>query len=168
MKPLTSLNLSSLPELVVFDFDGVFTDNYVSINEFGHESVCCFRGDGIGLNRIAKLGIKTFIVSTEPNPIVSQRAQKLQVPCLQGIEDKALAIRTIASNLKLSLDRTIYLANDINDIPALQIVGCPVGVADSHPDIYPHIIYITKTSGGHGAVRELCDHLLRLPRTLNF
>ena len=71
--------------LVVFDFDGVFTDNSVYTDEKGHESVRCSRFDGIGLARLRTLGIDAFVLSTETNPVVSARCRKLKLPCLQGL-----------------------------------------------------------------------------------
>ena len=65
-------------ELVVFDFDGVFTDNRVWVGETGEESVACWRGDGIGLRRLDEVGVPYVIVSTEPNPVVARRAEKLR------------------------------------------------------------------------------------------
>ena len=67
--------------LLAFDFDGVFTDDMVYVLEDGRESVRCFRGDGIGLQKLKKLGLETVIISTESNPVVSVRAQKLKIRC---------------------------------------------------------------------------------------
>lgn len=77
-------------KLLVLDFDGVLTNNYVWITEDGLESVRCNRSDGIGLSRLRSLGIQTYIVSTEKNKVVSTRANKLKTPVLQGVEDKKM------------------------------------------------------------------------------
>jgi len=146
-------------KLVIFDFDGVFTDNKVITSENGNESVICWRSDGIGLSRIVKLGVKVAIVSTESNAVVSVRASKLKIPCFQNVENKAIIVDEICDKWKVDLKKTMFVGNDINDIPALEKVGFPVGVADSYPEIYPHIIYKTKKNGGYGAVREICDLL---------
>ena len=142
---------------VVFDFDGVFTDNRVNVDENGTESVSCFRSDGIGIARIKKLGINVYIVSTETNKVVSARAKKLNIKCFQNIEAKDLIVREISKNSKVPLDQICFLGNDINDLPALKIVGFPMGVNDSFAEIETCIKYKTKNKGGHGAVRELCD-----------
>ena len=68
--------------LVAFDFDGVFTDNMVYVMQDGAEAVRCNRGDGIGLQKLTKLGLETVIISTESNPVVSARARKLKIRCL--------------------------------------------------------------------------------------
>lgn len=144
-------------DLIAFDFDGVFTDNFVTVNEKGEEEVRCSRSDGLGLSRLKSLGVQLIILSTEKNPVVSKRAEKLGLTCFQNIEDKGIEIQRIAEKLKVNLSNTMFVGNDINDIPALSLVGFPVGVNDSYPEIYPHIKYRTQKNGGKGAVREICD-----------
>jgi 3-deoxy-D-manno-octulosonate 8-phosphate phosphatase (KDO 8-P phosphatase) len=142
---------------VCFDFDGVFTDNMVYVDQHGVESVRCWRGDGLGLSRLRKLGLKTLILSTEANAVVSVRAAKLQVECVQGVADKAAAIADWSRSIGVPLGHVAFVGNDINDVPALKEVGFPIGVADSHPSIDPYIKYRTRAHGGGGAVREVCD-----------
>jgi len=142
---------------VVFDFDGVFTDNSVTVDQNGVESVRCWRSDGLGLSRIRELGIKTLIISTEANPVVSVRAGKMKTECLQGVEDKAATIVAWCAEVGIPLSHVAFVGNDINDIPALKKVGLPIGVADSYEEISPFIKYLTRTPGGYGAVREVCD-----------
>jgi 3-deoxy-D-manno-octulosonate 8-phosphate phosphatase (KDO 8-P phosphatase) len=144
-------------KLLVLDFDGVLTNNYVWITEDGLESVRCNRSDGIGLSRLRSLGIQTYIVSTEKNKVVSTRANKLKTPVLQGVEDKKDAILKLSNELDIPLKNIAFLGNDINDIPAFEVVGLPIGVADSFEEIYSKIVYKTKKNGGEGAVREICD-----------
>ena len=144
-------------QLVGFDFDGVFTDNTVYVNQDGSESVRCWRSDGIGLARLRSLGVKIFIISSEVNPILSARALKLDLPYKQGVECKATAIIAICKELKINPQQTMFVGNDVNDIPAFKSVGFPVGVADSHPEIESFINYRTNNPGGYGAVREICD-----------
>jgi len=146
-----------LVNFVVFDFDGVFTDNSVIVGSDGSESVKCWRGDGLGLRSLEEVGIKAAILSTEKNPIVGIRANKLGIFCKQGVRDKGEALVELCDFFKVSLSATAYLGNDINDIPAFKIVGLPVGVSDGHPDIDPYIKIKTFARGGFGAVREFCD-----------
>lgn len=144
-------------ELVVFDFDGVFTDNTVYVSQEGGESVRCWRSDGLGLARLRDLGVPAFILSTERNPVVSARAEKLKLPCRQGVEDKAAAIMEICRELGAGPARTMFVGNDINDIPAFKVIGIPVAVADAYPEVDAHVVYRTRKAGGFGAVREVCD-----------
>lgn len=143
--------------LIAFDFDGVFTDNTVYVTQEGVESVRCWRSDGLGLARLRSIGVQAFIISTEANPVVTARAQKLKLPCKQGVDDKAAEILATCKELQISPQQTMFVGNDINDIPAFQSIGIPVGVADAYPEIYPYVLYRTQRSGGFGAVREICD-----------
>lgn len=144
-------------KLLVFDFDGVFTDNSVYVSQEGIESVRCWRSDGLGLARLRNLGVHLQIVSTEINPVVTTRAQKLKIPCKQGIEDKAAAIAEICKELGIDPAYTMFVGNDINDIPAFNSVGIPVAVADAYPETDQHVLFNTDKPGGYGAVREVCD-----------
>lgn len=143
--------------LVIFDFDGVFTDNTVYVSQDAVESVRCWRSDGLGLNRLREAGVALIIISTEVNPVVSVRAEKLKIDCMQGVADKRLAVLGVCRRLEVSASNTAFVGNDINDIPALKVVGLPIGVADAYPEVVPHIAYKTQKQGGYGAVREVCD-----------
>lgn len=144
-------------KLVVFDFDGVFTDNTVYVSQDGVETVRCWRGDGIGLARLERAGVRTAILSTETNPVVSVRARKLSVRCVQGCEDKLAAIVTLGAELGVSLAETAFIGNDVNDLACLEAVGLPIVVHDAHHDVVGVAVYRTSAPGGRGAVREVCD-----------
>jgi 3-deoxy-D-manno-octulosonate 8-phosphate phosphatase (KDO 8-P phosphatase) len=143
--------------LIAFDFDGVFTDNKVYVFQDGSEAVCCFRGDGIGLDKLKRLGIETVIISTEPNPIVGVRSRKLDIRCVQGCNDKRAALEAIVKELGLTIEQVAYVGNDLNDLTCLAAVGLPMVVQDAHPDVLAVALYRTQVAGGQGAVREVCD-----------
>jgi 3-deoxy-D-manno-octulosonate 8-phosphate phosphatase (KDO 8-P phosphatase) len=143
--------------LVAFDFDGVFTNNMVYVFEDGREAVRCFRSDGIGLHKLKKLGIETVIISTEANPVVSARAHKLKIRCIQDCQDKRAALEDIAHDQGIGLGEVAFVGNDVNDLPCLECVALPIVVQDAHPDVVSAARYQTKNPGGHGAVREVCD-----------
>jgi len=143
--------------LVAFDFDGVFTDNTVYVNQDGIESVRCWRSDGLGLSRMMDVGVKAMIISTEKNTVVSARAKKLNLPCKQSVSDKAAAILEACREFNINPINAMFVGNDFNDIPAFEIVGIPVAVADAYPDVDPHVVHRTRKPGGFGAVREICD-----------
>ena len=153
---LTKPVLASV-KLVAFDFDGVFTDNTVYVSQDGTEAVRCWRSDGLGLARLQQIGIVACILSTEVNPVVEARAKKLKLPYKQALDDKAVAVREVAREFKVDLRETMFVGNDINDIPAFQLVGVPVAVSDCHPAVYPYVHHRTHRCGGYGAVREICD-----------
>jgi 3-deoxy-D-manno-octulosonate 8-phosphate phosphatase KdsC-like HAD superfamily phosphatase len=84
-------------DCIIFDFDGVLTDDCVWVDQDGREMVCCSRRDGLGFDILRQGGLKLFIFSTETNPVVSQRAAKLKMPAIQGCADKARALTGLAA-----------------------------------------------------------------------
>lgn len=146
---------------VVFDFDGVFTDNRVYVFEDGRETVACDRADGMGIASLRRAGYEVAVLSTETNGVVSARCRKLGIRCRQGLGDgKAAALRELAAELGIGLEQIIYVGNDRNDTECLRIAGLAVTVADAHPEAMRHARWVLTRPGGRGAVRELCDHLL--------
>jgi 3-deoxy-D-manno-octulosonate 8-phosphate phosphatase (KDO 8-P phosphatase) len=143
--------------LAVFDFDGVFTDNRVWVNERGEEAVAFSRSDGLGLRRLEEVGVRSLIVSMEENPIVGARARKLRVDCVQGIADKLSVLHERATEAGVSLEQTAFIGNDINDAECLRAVGCPVVPADAWPEVRPLARWVLSRVGGSGCVREFCD-----------
>jgi YrbI family 3-deoxy-D-manno-octulosonate 8-phosphate phosphatase len=140
--------------LAIFDFDGVFTDNRVWLNERGEEALAFSRSDGLGLRRLDEVGVQYLIVSMERNAIVGARAQKLGAECVQGVDDKMSLVRDRAGG---SLDEVAYLGNDINDADCLRAVGLPVVPADAWAEVKPLARWVLERPGGHGCVREFCD-----------
>ncbi len=154
----------SLPQrvdLVVFDFDGVMTDDRVWVDDTGHESVAANRSDGLGISLMHRAGIRMVVFSTETNPVVASRCQKLDLTVIQGLADKPAALRQYLQELQLDPANVVYLGNDINDLPCFDIVGCGVAVAGAYPEVLIRADIVLSHAGGHGAVRELCDLLLR-------
>lgn len=147
--------------MVVFDFDGVFTDNRVLVMQDGSEGVFCCRADGFGIAALRSLDIKVMVISTETNPVVGVRCQKLQIPCIQSCNTKAETLEQEAAKREIDLKNVAYMGNDINDIECLHIVGLPACVADAYPQVRAIALYITEAKGGCGAVREFCDYLVK-------
>ncbi len=147
-------------DALVTDFDGVHTDDGVLVDSDGVESVRVHRGDGLGVGRLRDAGLPILVLSKERNPVVTARARKLGVEVLQGVDDKATALREWCVARGVDLDRTVYVGNDVNDLPALRVVGWPVAVADAHPDVLAAARVVTAARGGHGAVREICDQIV--------
>lgn len=146
---------------VVFDFDGVMTDNRVLVGEDGRESVFCSRADGLGVQRLVRAGVDCLILSTETNPVVSARAAKLGVECVQGLgEAKGEALRGILRERGIDPATVAYVGNDVNDLACLRQVGVPVCVADAWPAARRAARFVTARRGGAGAVREVCDLVL--------
>ncbi|MBI4665127.1 MAG: HAD hydrolase family protein [Nitrospinae bacterium] len=143
--------------LLVFDFDGVMTDNAVYVFEDGREAVKCDRSDGMGVSRLRKAGFDMIILSTEENGVVCARGRKLKVECHQGVADKLVKLNSIAADRGISLSKIAYVGNDINDLDCLHAVGIPIVVADAQEEVRLSGFFVTGKVGGHGAVREVCD-----------
>jgi 3-deoxy-D-manno-octulosonate 8-phosphate phosphatase (KDO 8-P phosphatase) len=151
--------------LAVFDFDGVFTDNRVWVNERGEEMLAFTRSDGLGLRRLDEVGVRYLIVSTEPNPIVSARATKLNVDCVQGVDDKLAVLFERVEEAGVALDDTAYVGNDVNDVECLRVVGLPVVPADAWPEVRSLARFVLSRAGGAGCVREFCDAVWEAQRS---
>ena len=150
-------------EMVVFDFDGTLTDDRVWVNEDGLEYVAANRGDGMGIAILQKNGVKTVVISSEENKVVSARCKKLNLTVVQGVGvgNKAAVLTKMLKEEGIDPVSVIYVGNDINDIPCFPLVGCAVVVADAHPEALKKADYILSRKGGHGAVREICDLVVK-------
>ena len=145
---------------LVLDFDGVLTDNTVTVSSEGIESVTCWRGDGIGTAALQAAGIPVVVLSKERNPVVAVRCRKLDLPCHQGVDDKLPRLIEILADLDVEADDAAYVGNDTNDLECLSHVGLPIVVADAHHATFTTAAYVTQAPGGRGAVREVCDLIL--------
>ena len=159
-KKLSKENFKKI-KLLVLDFDGVLTDNRVYVDENGKETVCCFRGDGLGLERLKKKKIKVMVLSKEKNKIVGARCRKLGIAYAQGVEHKVQEMRKRAKDFNVPLDSVSYLGNEINDSECIREAGVGCAVFDAHQEVRKIADYVTLTAGGKGAVREVCDLILK-------
>jgi N-acylneuraminate cytidylyltransferase len=146
--------------LLALDFDGVLTDNRVYVSEDGVESVACHRGDGMGIAKLRSAGIDVIVLSTETNPVVAARCRKLDVRCLQGIADKASALRAAAADRRVPLSDVIFVGNDANDVECMRVAGFSAAPADAHRSAAVEADLLLRARGGCGAVREICDRIL--------
>ncbi|TVR80896.1 MAG: hypothetical protein EA405_09535 [Rhodospirillales bacterium] len=160
-----SARLPERPAALVMDFDGVFTDNKVLVDETGREAVRCDRSDGLGLERLRAAGLPLMVLSKERNPVVQARCGKLKLECLQGIDDKRPALERWCRERNLDIRSVIFIGNDINDVPCLEAAGCAVAVADAYDAAIHAADIVLDRPGGAGALRELADLILdRLAR----
>jgi N-acylneuraminate cytidylyltransferase len=145
---------------VVFDFDGVFTDNRVIVSTTGEEFVICDRGDGMGTNLLADAGIKMLILSKEKNAVVTSRGKKLNIEVIQGCDDKLPELKKWLKKNDIDAQQSAYIGNDINDLECLSHVGVAVIPADAHHSVLDVATWILQHKGGRGAIREFADVLL--------
>lgn len=148
-------------KLIVFDFDGVMTDNTVMVDENGKEVVRVNRSDGLGVRLLMNNGYPCMILSTEKNPVVSKRGEKLGIPVLQGIDNKKVALVNYCTQQKTDLDSVLYIGNDLNDLEVMKAVGLRGAPADAYKEIKTIADIIFRSKGGKGVVRELASWLLK-------
>ena len=149
-------------ELIVCDFDGVITDNRVWVDQGGNESIAAYRSDSLRIRELRGLGIEVMILSSEPNPVVAARANKMGVEAVHGvgIHEKGRVMREILEMKNMLAENAIYIGNDLNDLPCFEIEGWSVAVADAYPEVIRTADHVLTRAGGHGALRELCDLIL--------
>ncbi|CAB4937537.1 MAG: HAD hydrolase family protein [Actinobacteria bacterium] len=145
---------------IVFDFDGVFTDNRVLTLQDGTEAVFCSRSDGMGIEMLRGVGMPMVVISKERNPVTTARCNKLGLEVVQGVDDKVPAMTAWLAERNLDLANTMYVGNDVNDLPCMRLVGCAVAVADAHHAVLAEADVVLPERGGNGALRFLADAIL--------
>lgn len=146
---------------IVTDFDGVHTDDLVSVDQNGTESVRVSRRDGLGIERLRKAGRwKLFILSKEQNPVVLRRAEKLKMDCLNAAEDKVGALEAWLARENLTWDDVLYVGNDLNDIDVLKRAGIASCPQDAAPAVLEICDWIIPVDGGKGVLRAIADQML--------
>lgn len=160
-------------ELIVFDFDGVFTDNALILSEKGVESVRCSRADGLGINMLKrhiknnKIQSKLLVLSTEINPVVSERCEKLGLDCVQGIDNKKKHLVEYFSQKSQGLstpwEKILYFGNDLNDLQIMELSPSFAPV-DAHPRIKSVATKVFSERGGEGFVRAAIEFLLQVEK----
>jgi YrbI family 3-deoxy-D-manno-octulosonate 8-phosphate phosphatase len=146
-------------DVIVFDFDGVLTNNLVYIDQSGIETVRCSRADGIAFEFFSKKSKPTFIISTEKNPVVSMRAKKLNVPVIQGSSDKISSLNKVLDDNGYDINKTLFVGNDINDYAVMKKCGYSACPADSHRVIKEIATVVLESKGGSGVARELLEKI---------
>ena len=155
----------TMPEtikMIICDFDGVVTDNLVITDQDGKESVTASRSDSMHIKTLREKGIEVMILSSEPNPVVMARAKKMGVEAMHGIglQDKGRVMREVLEQKNVKAEDVVYVGNDLNDLPCFEIAGWSVAVADAYPEVIRAADHVLTKTGGHGAIRELCELVL--------
>jgi N-acylneuraminate cytidylyltransferase len=150
-------------ELIICDFDGVITDNRVWVDQDGTEAVAAYRSDSVRVKDLRAIGIDVMILSSEPNRVVEARARKMGVEAIHGIalHDKGRVMREVLERKNIPAENVIFVGNDINDLPCFEVAGWSVAVADAYPEVIAAADHVLNRAGGHGALRELCDLILK-------
>ena len=148
-------------KLLALDVDGILTDGGLYYTESGEVCKKFNVKDGKGINLLMQAGIEVAIISANDSAATHYRAQKLKiVNCFTNVENKLKVLENLCQKLNISLSQVAYMGDDLNDLPILKAVGLPLTVADAIPENKAIAAYVTKLSGGQGAVREVCNLLL--------
>ncbi len=149
-------------KLLLLDVDGVMTDGRIIYVNGGGEAKAFDVKDGHGLKLIQRAGIQVGIITGRQSDVVTRRAAELGIELVyQGVKDKRLPFREILEKLGLEPLEVAYLGDDLVDLPVMRQVGFSATVADAVDDIKPYVDFVTSRPGGRGAVREICDLLLK-------
>jgi YrbI family 3-deoxy-D-manno-octulosonate 8-phosphate phosphatase len=147
------------PKILAIDFDGCLTNDYVLVDETGKEFVRVTRKDGLGAGRLKLLGIEVFIVSTEENLVVSQRARKMRVEVQQGVQNKKQALNEIAQSRGISREKIWAIGNDVNDLGLFESAGLSLCPRDASPEIKSTADLVLPINGGEGILNFLASAL---------
>jgi len=148
--------------LMVLDVDGVLTDGKIIIDDLGNESKHFHVRDGHGLKLLMRGGVDVALLTGRTSEVVNHRARELGITTVrQGAKDKAEELAEMLAEKHISHDHVAYMGDDVVDVPAFRMVGFSVAVADAPDYVKTHADYITEKEGGDGAVREICELILK-------
>ncbi len=148
--------------ILLMDVDGVLSDGRIIIDSNGVETKFFNVKDGHGIKMIQRAGLETGIISGRESLVVEKRADELGITHVyQKAYDKLLPYREILAKTGLQDHQVAYIGDDIIDIPLLRRVGFAAAPADAVADVLPYVHFVSKKNGGWGAVREVCDLLLK-------
>ncbi|TFW18395.1 HAD family hydrolase [Massilia arenosa] len=166
VRPLEHALRAARVKVLIFDVDGVLTDGSLTYDANGEITKTFFVLDGLGIQMINKTGVQTAIISARNSPIVVKRAADLGIThVFQGQHDKRLAFQELLEKTGVTAEECGYIGDDVIDLPLLLQVGFAVAVPTGHPEVQHRVHYVTKAGGGRGAVREVCDLVMRAQGT---
>jgi len=147
---------------LILDVDGVMTDGGIVYSEQGEEVKVFNVRDGLGIKMLIREGIKVAIISGRKSKAVDCRAEELGIiDVYQGVTDKVAVFEEILKKSKIRPDQVGFIGDDLVDLPLLSNVGFSVAVSDAVDEVKENVDYVTKQRGGNGAVREVCELLLK-------
>lgn len=148
--------------LLLLDVDGVLSDGRIVYDAAGVEIKTFDVKDGHGIKLLQRVGVEIGIITGRTSQVVEVRARELGIDIVyQGATDKLLPYREILAARGLQSSQVAYVGDDVVDLPILRRAGFAVAVADAHDAIKPFVHYVTNRGGGRGAVREVCDLILK-------
>ena len=148
--------------LLLLDVDGVLTDGRFTVDADGRESKTFHARDGLGLKLLQGAGVAVGVVSGRQAKAVEHRARELGLDeVIQGAGDKPAAIDAVLQRRGLAWSQTGYVGDDLSDVPVLRRAGFAATVPEAPPEVRRRVDLVTAAGGGHGAVREVCELILK-------
>jgi 3-deoxy-D-manno-octulosonate 8-phosphate phosphatase (KDO 8-P phosphatase) len=149
-------------QLLVMDVDGVLTNGSVTYNPLGEEIKSFHVRDGYGIKMLHEAGVQTAIISGRQSAALNYRAKEMQIKHVYtGVSDKLPTLKKISTDTGIALEHIAYVGDDIPDLECMMAVAYPITVANGDSHLKKIALWITKKSGGDGAVREICDWILQ-------
>ena len=150
-------------ELFGMDVDGVLSDGGIYYGDGELEIKRFHVHDGMGITMLRNAGIVPFIITARRSMATERRARELRIEeVYQGMRDKRAVLKRVAKKYKVSLDKVSFIGDDLSDVPVLEVVGLPMAVGDAVDQVKAIAKFVTSRAGGHGAVREACEYVLKL------
>ena len=157
-----TIEIANQVKLLVLDVDGVLTDGGIYFDDSGKELKKFNSLDGYGIKMLLSSGIEVAVISSRSTSSVAYRIEGLGVKhCYQNQSDKNIKMQQILETLSLNVDQVAFVGDDVMDLTVMKKIALPIAVANAHPFVKEHALLITESGGGHGAVREVCDCLLK-------
>jgi 3-deoxy-D-manno-octulosonate 8-phosphate phosphatase (KDO 8-P phosphatase) len=148
--------------LFALDVDGVLTDGRIYITDRGEEYKAYNIRDGLGMKMLQGCGVQIALISGRTSRSVEARAQDIGIALLyQGVDDKVGVLQALRRELNLAAENCAFMGDDLVDLPAMRNSGLALTVADAPPLVKERAHYVTRSSGGHGAVREACEFIMQ-------
>lgn len=149
-------------KLLVLDVDGILSNGQIIYDANGIETKAFSVQDGVGVKSLASYGISTAIITGRRSPMVDKRATEIGVKyVVQGRDDKLIALNELLATLNITAADCAYMGDDLPDIKAMQTVGFAATVPNAHVEVINRSDMVTTRAGGYGAVREVCDLILK-------
>jgi 3-deoxy-D-manno-octulosonate 8-phosphate phosphatase (KDO 8-P phosphatase) len=149
-------------KLLILDVDGVLTDGRLFFDDKGKEYKCFHARDGHGIKLLRQTGVEIAVISGRKSNSVKLRMKSLGVDYVyQGHENKIAAFYEIIQKLSIDAEQVAHMGDDLLDLPIMTRVGLSIAVNDANDSVKEYADWCTKTSGGLGAVREVCDFIMK-------
>lgn len=149
-------------ELMIFDVDGVLTDGGILLASDGTELKRFNAQDGAGVRYLQRFGVRAALLTGRTSEAVAQRAGELDITLVeQGATRKLPALERLLDAAGVAPERAGYMGDDLMDIPVMMAVGWSAAPASARPEVRQRVDFVTTMGGGHGAVREVAEHVLR-------